>query len=100
MHPGASGCVGVRTVSRVVGTAVAMLIGSSTALACPMCFGAEETSMIDGTKIGIFVLLAITLTIQGAFAGFFFYLRRRARRMADADVDAEWSKLQGVPRTS
>lgn len=56
--------------------------------------------MIDGTKVGIFVLLAITLTVQGAFAGFFFYLRRRAKRIADADVDAEWSELQGVPKTS
>ena len=76
------------------------IAGSSRVLACPMCFGAEETSMIDGTKVGIFVLLAITLTVQGAFAGFFFYLRRRAKRIADADVDAEWSELQGVPKTS
>ncbi len=98
---GASGGIGVRVVTRVVATAIAIVIGSSSnVIACPMCFGAEETSMIDGTKIGIFVLLAITLTVQGAFAGFFFYLRRRAKRIADADVDAEWSKLQGVPKTS
>jgi hypothetical protein len=56
--------------------------------------------MIDGTKIGIFVLLAITLAVQGAFAGFFFYLRRRAKQMADADLDNEWTKLQGASRTS
>ena len=68
--------------------------GGAQLLACPMCFGAEETSMIDGTKMGIFVLLAITLTVQSAFAGFFFYLRHRAKRMADADLDSEWSKLQ------
>ena len=74
--------------------------GSTSVFACPMCFGAEETSMIDGTKIGIFVLLAITLAVQGAFAGFFFYLRRRAKQMADADLDNEWTKLQGAPRTS
>jgi hypothetical protein len=73
--------------------------GGAQVLACPMCFGAEETSMIDGTKIGIFVLLGITLSVQGAFAGFFFYLRNRARRMADADLDQEWSKLQGPSNT-
>ena len=72
----------------------------SRVLACPMCFGAEETSMIDGTRIGIFVLLGITLAVQGAFAGFFFYLRGRAKRVADADLDSEWSKLQGPSRTS
>ena len=73
--------------------------GNAQLLACPMCFGAEETSMIDGTKIGIFVLLGITLVVQSAFAGFFFYLRRRAKRVADADLDLEWSKLQGASRT-
>jgi hypothetical protein len=94
-----AGCFRVRA-ARVLATALAILTIGTDAFACPMCFGAEETSMIDGTKIGIFVLLAITLVLQGAFAGFFFYLRRRARQIADADVDAEWSKLQGVPRTS
>ena len=74
------------------------IAGNAQLLACPMCFGAEETSMIDGTKIGIFFLLAITLVVQGAFAGFFLYLRRRAKRIADADLDMEWSKLQGAPR--
>ena len=76
-----------------------VIAGGSPLLACPVCFGAEETSMIDGTKIGIFFLLALTLTVQGAFAGFFFYLRRRAKRIADADLDNEWSELQGASRT-
>lgn len=73
--------------------------GSATVLACPMCFGAEESKMIDGTKVGMFVLIGVTLVMQGAFAGFFFYLRRRAKQMADADLDSEWSKLQKVSRS-
>ena len=68
--------------------------GSSTLLACPVCFGAEETAMIDGTKLGIVVMLGITFTVQGAFLGFFLYLRKRARRIAEADLDDEWSELQ------
>ncbi len=65
--------------------------------ACTVCFGlldAEDSSMIDGTKLGILVLLAITLAVQGAFVAFFIYLRRRAKRMADADLDIEWSEMQ------
>ena len=83
-------------------TAAVLLIGSSSSLfACPVCFGAEETSMIDGAKLGIAVLLAITLSVQGAFVGFFFYLRKRAKRIADMDLDTEWSDLQrGASRTS
>jgi hypothetical protein len=75
------------------------IVGSSSLLACPMCFGAEETSMVDGTKLGVLVLLAITLAVQGGFVGFFLYLRKRAKRIADIELDAEWSELQGVSRT-
>ena len=94
-------CHAVAKRRRVVTTAVAVLIGgSSNVLACPMCFGAEETSMIDGTKLGILVMLAVTLAVQGAFAGFFLYLRRRAKRIAEVELDTEWSELQRASRTS
>jgi heme/copper-type cytochrome/quinol oxidase subunit 2 len=95
---------GVKTTSirlrtaRVLTTAAAIVIGgSSSVLACPVCFsaGAEETHLIDGAKLGVLVLLAITLAVQGAFAGFFLYLRKRAKRIADVDLDTEWSQLQG-----
>ena len=87
-------------IRNAAATAVLVMVaGGTRLLACPMCFGAEETSMIDATKLGVFVLLAITLTVQGAFVGFFLYLRRRAKRMADADLDIEWSELQGASRT-
>ena len=86
-------------ITRVLLMAAAMLIGStSSVFACPVCFGlldAEDSSMIDGTKLGILVLLAITIAVQGAFVAFFIYLRRRAKRIADVDLDIEWSKLQG-----
>jgi hypothetical protein len=75
-----------------------MIAGSPTLLACPVCFGAEETSMIDGTKLGIVVMLGITFTVQGAFLGFFLYLRQRAKRIAEADLDNEWSELQRQTR--
>ena len=64
-------------------------------LACTVCFGkAEETAMVDGTQIGMLVMLGITLAIQGAFVGFFLYLRKRAKRIADVELDDEWSELQ------
>jgi hypothetical protein len=88
-------------LTRVLTMAAALSIaGSSTALACPMCFGAEETSMIDGTKLGIAVMLGITFAVQGGFVGFFLYLRKRAKRMAEFELDTEWSDLQRGSRTS
>ena len=68
--------------------------GSADVFACPMCFGAEESSLIEASKLGIFVLLGITLAVQGAFAGFFFYLRKRAKEHAEHELDTEWSELQ------
>jgi len=86
---------------RAFTTAAAVMIGGgSSVLACPVCFGAEETSMVAGTRIGVLVMLAILFAVQGGFVGFFLYLRRRAKRIADIELDTEWSELQRSPRTS
>jgi len=85
---------------RVAATAVAMAIaGGANLLACPLCFGAQETSLVDATKLGVLVMVGITLVVQGAFVAFFLYLRRRARRMAELELETEWSELQRA-RTS
>ena len=85
-----------RVIRLVAATAAAVMIGgSSRVFACPVCFGAEETTMIDGTRLGILALLVITLAVQGGFVAFFLYLRKRAQRIADIDLDTEWSELQG-----
>ena len=76
-------------------TAAMVILGSSSAFACPVCFGAEETSMIDASRLGILALLLVTFAVQGAFVGFFLYLRKRAKLIADIDLDNEWSELQG-----
>ena len=87
--------------ARMITTAAAVMIGGgSSVLACPMCFGAEETSMVDGTKLGVLVMVVVTLAVQGAFVGFFLYLRKRAKRIAEIELDTEWSELQKSPRTS
>jgi hypothetical protein len=63
-------------------------------VACTVCFGAEETSLIEGTKLGILLMLGVTFAVQGGFVGFFFYLRKRAKQIADVELDDEWSELQ------
>ena len=81
--------------------AAAMVIGgSSSAFACPVCFGALETGMIDGAKLGVLVLLAVTLAVQVGFLAFFLHLRKHAKRNAELELDAEWLALQKPSRTS
>ncbi len=85
----------LRRCGRVLTWAVLLVIGSSSPIfACPMCFNAEETSMIDGTKLGVFVMLGILLVVQGAFVAFFLYLRKHAKENADIELDMEWLELQ------
>jgi len=88
------------TTRQVLATAAAILGGSASLLACPACFGAQESSLIDGAKLGVLALVAVTLTVQGAFVAFFLYLRKRAKQVAELDLEAEWSDLQRGPRSS
>ena len=84
-------------ITRVLATTAAVVIGGSKSVfACAVCFGAlaDETSIIDGTRLGVLVLLAITMAVQGGFLGFFLYLRKRAKRNAEVELDTEWSELQ------
>ena len=91
----------MRFYQRVLVTAMAVMFGgSSTLWACPACFGAEETGMIDGAKLGVLVMLAILLVVQGCFVSFFLYLRKQAKRNAEVELEDEWSELQKASRTS
>jgi hypothetical protein len=89
---------GIKTT--VITAALVMIGGATSVLACPACFGADESSMIQGTNLGVLVLLAFLFAVQGGFVGFFLYLRKRAKRIADVELDTEWSELQRSPRTS
>jgi hypothetical protein len=73
---------------------ILLTAGSAPAWACPVCFGAEETPLIDGAKLGVIVLLAVLLVVQGGFVSFFLYLRKRAKRVAELELETEWSELQ------
>jgi heme/copper-type cytochrome/quinol oxidase subunit 2 len=86
-------------VTRALITTAAVMIGSASVLACPVCFGAQETTLVNGTKLGVLVMVIVTLLVQGAFVAFFLYLRRRAKRSADVELETEWSELQRASST-
>jgi hypothetical protein len=82
-------------------TMAAMMIGGGASLlACPLCFGAEETPLINGAKLGVLVMLGVLFAVQGGFVAFFLYLRKRAKENADIELDMEWSEFQRGSRTS
>jgi hypothetical protein len=71
--------------------ATVLLFAASPAFACPSCFGQAQGPLIDAARLGIWLLLAVTLCLQGAFAAFFLYLRRRAASCTDLPPDERWS---------
>ena len=80
--------------ARVLVAALVLLAAAGPALACPSCFSRAEGPLVDAARVGMWLLLAVTLGIQGAFVAFFLYLRRRAAKTAGQALDEEWSRLQ------
>lgn len=80
--------------SRAVLTLLLLTAGTRSALACTTCYGDAGGPLIDAARLGIWLLLGITIAVQGGFVAFFLYLRRRAARVADRALDEEWSRLQ------
>lgn len=78
----------------VLSAALATAATASPALACPSCFSQAEGPLVDAARLGMWLLLAVTLGLQAAFVLFFLYLRRRAARAASQALDDEWARLQ------
>jgi len=64
---------------------VLVLAVPRVALACPVCFGQSDSPMAWGTKMGVFFMLGVTVSVLAAFAGFFIYLMRRAKLTPDSE---------------
>jgi hypothetical protein len=71
-------------------------LGAAPAAACSVCYGAADSGspLISGARLGVFLLLAVTVTVLSAFAKFFFYLRNRARQAETEQIASEWTQLQ------
>jgi hypothetical protein len=91
----------VRRALTVLLAAVLVACGRD-ALACPSCFGQADGPLVESARTGMWVLLGLTLSLQGAFAAFFLCLRRRARqaRAREQALDREWARLQAGWRTA
>jgi len=59
-----------------------LVMGPRLALACPVCFGQNDSPLAAAMNMGIVFMLAIVGVVLAAFASFFIYLMRRARLAA------------------
>jgi hypothetical protein len=59
-----------------------ILVLPRVALACPVCFGQNDSPLAAAMNLGIVFMLVIVVGVLAAFASFFIYLMRRARMAA------------------
>ena len=59
-----------------------VLSAPRVALACPVCFGQNDSPLAAAMNMGIVFMLVIVAGVLAAFASFFIYLMRRARMAA------------------
>ena len=77
----------------------AILLGTMLALAptaadaCTVCFGEAEGPMIDGAKMGVYLLFGLTVAVQVAFGAFFINLYRRSRGTARREAVKETMRV-------
>ena len=76
-----------------------MLAAPRIALACPVCFGDNDSPMAVAMNLGIFAMLIVVAGVLGAFATFFIYLIRRVNqleRSAEAGATADAAEQKGT----
>jgi hypothetical protein len=64
-------------------------------MACPVCFGGDDTVVRESLNAGIGVLLGVTAVVLGLLARFIVQLARRARtagHLTDVQWDAAWGR--------
>ena len=75
-----------RRKAAVTVAVLALLMATLTpepALACPVCFGQNDSALAVAMNAGVFLMLGVVAAMLAAFGSFIFYLSRRARLAAD-----------------
>jgi hypothetical protein len=63
-------------LKRPAASAALVLLLPEVASACPICFGAVESPLLDAARIGVLTMAAVTLCVLGAFGAWFVRLAR------------------------
>jgi hypothetical protein len=59
-----------------------VVLAPRAALACPVCFGENDSPLAVAMNMGIIFMLVVVAGVLTAFASFFIYLMRRQRLVA------------------
>lgn len=62
---------------------IVLLAAPRAALACPVCFGQNDTPMGNAVKAGVILMLVLVGLVLTGFGAFIVQLNRRARTFAE-----------------
>ena len=79
-------------------TLVAVTAAPRLALACPVCFGQNDSAMAVAMNSGILLMLGVVVAVLGGFAAFMIYIARRAKVFADVPDGAADSYSDANPQ--
>ena len=84
---------------RLVAGWLAATLAAAPAMACEVCYGgaANGAPMVTAARLGVFLLLGVTVAVLGGITRFFFYLRGRARQAEIDGIASEWAQFQRSP---
>jgi heme/copper-type cytochrome/quinol oxidase subunit 2 len=77
-------------------SALLLLLRATAALACPSCYGAQDSPMTAGMNTAILVMLGIIGGVLASFVTFFLYLWRRNRRRPAALSGRAYGSNDGI----
>ena len=85
-----------KRLPRLVAGCLAAALAAAPAAACEVCYGgaANGAPMVTAARLGVFLLLGVTVVVLGGFTRFFFYLRGRARQAEIDGIASEWAQFQ------
>jgi hypothetical protein len=66
---------------------LAFLLAPRLALACPVCFGQNDSPLSAAVNTGVILMLGVVGAVLGGFASFIVYLIRRAKLAGDLEAD-------------
>jgi hypothetical protein len=68
---------------RILLLTIVLLAAPRVALACPVCFGQNDTPMGNAVKAGVILMLVLVGLVLTGFGAFIVQLNRRARTFAE-----------------
>jgi hypothetical protein len=74
---------------------LALLAAPRAVLACPVCFGQNDSPLAIAMNNGILFMLGIIVAVLGAFGLFIVHLARRARLAAALEAGGPRGALDG-----